>query len=162
MNNKGNTLQIFPLTTTLRQAFDAWAPALLCLGLRLWLAQVFFKSGLTKIASWDSTLALFAYEYQVPLLSPEVAAYLGTAVELIVPVTLAFGLLTRFSALILFVFNAIAVISYPDLSEVGVKDHVYWGMLLAVPFVMGGGSGGRLTLDAVWHSWRKERKAHVA
>ena len=35
---------------------------------RLWVAYVFFNSGLTKIATWDSTLYLFEYEYQVPLL----------------------------------------------------------------------------------------------
>ncbi|MGA9665502.1 MAG: hypothetical protein WBQ69_03515 [Gallionella sp.] len=49
------------------------APAL-DLGLRLLLANVFFKSGLTKIKSWDSTLYLFSDVYRVPLLSPDVAA----------------------------------------------------------------------------------------
>ena len=53
------------------------------LGIRLWIAWVFWKSGQTKIANWDSTLFLFEDFYNVPLLPPEVAAYLGTAVELI-------------------------------------------------------------------------------
>lgn len=111
---------------------------------RLWVANVFFKAGLTKIGNWDSTLFLFQNEYAVPLLPPDVAAYLGTANELTLPVFLALGLLTRPAALMLFVFNIIAVISYPDLGEVGYQDHVYWGLLLLVPLFHG---PGRLSLD---------------
>jgi len=48
---------------------------LLDLAIRLFLANVFIKSGLTKIQSWDSTLYLFNDVYQVPLLPPEIAAY---------------------------------------------------------------------------------------
>ncbi|HLF22852.1 MAG TPA: hypothetical protein VI565_02945, partial [Burkholderiales bacterium] len=54
------------------RGFDFLSP-LLDLGIRLWVANVFWKSGLTKIASWDNTVLLFENEYQVPLLSPEVA-----------------------------------------------------------------------------------------
>jgi putative oxidoreductase len=112
---------------------------LLQLGLRLWVANVFWQSGLTKIASWDTTVALFTDEYRVPLLSPEVAAFLGTGVELVFPALLAFGLGGRLAALVLFGFNIVAVISYPDLNEVGLKDHLYWGMLLLVPLLYGPG-----------------------
>ena len=90
--------------------------------IRLWIANIFWKAGTSKLASWDSTLYLFEYEYAVPFLSPELAAYLGTGVELGMPVLLALGLATRFSALVLFVFNIIAVISYPTLNEIGIKD----------------------------------------
>ncbi|HEU0204348.1 MAG TPA: DoxX family protein, partial [Burkholderiaceae bacterium] len=62
------------------------------LTVRLWVAAVFFKSGLTKIQSWDTTLLLFENEYQVPFLSPETAALLGTGAELVLPVLLALGL----------------------------------------------------------------------
>ena len=106
--------------------------------------DVFWLSGQTKIASWDSTLALFENEYAVPLLRPEIAAYLGTGVELAMPVLLALGLGTRFAALVLFVFNIIAVISYPDLNEVGLKDHMHWGLLLLVPLFHG---AGRISAD---------------
>jgi putative oxidoreductase len=105
---------------------------------------VFFQAGLTKFASWSSTLALFESEYRVPLLPPEVAAYLGTGVELGFPVLLVLGLGSRFAAAVLFVFNVVAVVSYPDLSEVGLKDHQYWGLLLLVPLFYG---PGRLSLD---------------
>lgn len=109
------------------------------LGLRLYVAWVFFKSGLVKIQSWDATLALFEYEYAVPLLPPEVAAYLGAGAELSLPVLLALGLAGHFGALALFLFNIMAVVSYPDLSEVGLQQHLYWGMLLAFLAVHGPG-----------------------
>lgn len=108
------------------------APAL-DLGIRLFLANVFFKSGLTKIHNWDSTLYLFSDVYQVPLLPPELAAYLATSAELGLPVLLVMGLLGRFAAGGLFILNLVAVISfYSELSESGINQHLYWGMLLAV------------------------------
>lgn len=90
---------------------DSFAPAIDLL-IRLWVANVFWKSGLTKIATWDSTLYLFEYEYAVPLLSPEVAAVIGTGVELAMPILLVVGLATRLSATVLFVFNIAAVLSF--------------------------------------------------
>ncbi len=99
---------------------------------------------MTKLATWDSTLYLFEYEYAVPLLPPEIAAYIGTGVEITMPVLLALGLGTRFSALVLSVFNIIAVVSYPTLNEIGIKDHQYWGLLLLIPLFHGPGA---LSLD---------------
>lgn len=112
---------------------------LLLLGFRLYLAQVFFSAGLVKIQSWASTLTLFEYEYSVPLLPSKMAAYLGTATELIFPVLLALGIMTRPSALILFVFNIVAVIAYADISPAGVQQHIAWGVMFAVVFVFGPG-----------------------
>jgi len=152
-------MNVRTLYCTSTQTFEAWAPSVLSVALRIWLAMIFFKSGLTKIASWDTTLALFAYEYQVPLLSPALAAFAGTAVELVVPVLLVLGLFTRLSATVLFVFNAVAAISYPDMSEAGMKEHVYWGILLTVPLALG---GGRVALDYLWQRWRQKRAVHVA
>lgn len=113
---------------------------------RLWVAKVFFTAGLIKIGNWDSTLFLFQNEYEVPLLPPDVAAYLGTANELVLPVFLAAGLATRPVAFMLFVFNIIAVVSYPALWETGFQDHVYWGLMLLVPLFYG---PGRLSIDHV-------------
>jgi putative oxidoreductase len=125
------------------RGLQAFAPAV-DLGVRLFVASVFFKSGLTKIATWSSTLSLFENEYAVPLLPPEVAAYLGTGVELLFPVLLVIGLGTRFSAFVLFVFNIVAVVSYPDLGAVGLRDHQTWGLLLLVTLLHG---PGKLSLD---------------
>ncbi|MDX1486963.1 MAG: hypothetical protein R3268_02090, partial [Acidiferrobacterales bacterium] len=56
------------ITKPMTRALDSLIPALL-LGTRLWVANVFFKSGLVKIQSLETTKFLFEYEYQVPLLS---------------------------------------------------------------------------------------------
>ena len=123
---------------------ERYAAPVLDLVIRVWVAKAFFLSGLTKIQSWDSTLALFENEYQVPLLPPDLAAYMGTFTELFFPVLLVLGLGTRFAAGVLFVFNIIAVISYPDLGEVGLKDHQYWGLLLLLPLLHG---PGKIAID---------------
>lgn len=113
---------------------------------RLAVAQVFWQSGVNKIQSWDTTLMLFEYEYTVPLLSPTVAAYLGTAAELVLPVLLVLGLGGRFAALALFLFNIVAVISYPDLSDSGRQFHILWGIILAITMTHGPGC---FSLDAL-------------
>lgn len=106
---------------------------------RLWVANVFLKSGYLKITTWESTLYLFEEEYQVPLLPWELAAYLGTAAELILPLFLLTGLLTRPMAAALFVFNIIAVISYPVIWQSGFYDHQLWGLMLLINIVWGAG-----------------------
>ncbi|WP_318484340.1 DoxX family protein [Photobacterium leiognathi] len=113
---------------------------------RLWVAWVFFQSGMIKFSSWDSTLYLFENEYQVPFMPWLWAAYIGTAVEMIAPIFLTLGLFTRPMALLLFVFNAMAVISYPVLWEQGFYDHQLWGMMLLVNVIWGAGS---LSLDHI-------------
>ncbi|QTR50970.1 DoxX family protein [Candidatus Thiothrix anitrata] len=122
---------------------DSFLKPLTLLGFRLYVAWAFFASGLTKVKSWSSTLSLFEDEYVVPILSPELAAYLGTAAELVLPVLLAVGLLTRPAALGLFVFNIVAVISYPYLFTIegagGFWQHVVWGVMLWTVFVFGPG-----------------------
>lgn len=132
---------------------EYFAPVL-DLAIRLLLAEAFFKSGLTKIKSWDSTLYLFSDVYQVPLLNPEFAAYLSTAAELGLPVLLVLGLFGRFAAAGLFILNAVAVLSYySELSEAGLNQHLYWGILLAVLLAI---SRGKWSLDA----WLESRSAN--
>lgn len=120
------------------------------LALRLYVAWMFFESGLVKIQSWSSTLSLFETEYKVPLLSPEWAAYLATGAELVLPVLLVLGLLSRPAALGLFVLNIVAVISYPYLWTIagagGFWQHVTWGIMLWVIFVFG---PAQWSLDAI-------------
>lgn len=114
---------------------------ILDLAIRLFLANVFFKSGLTKIQSWDSTLYLFSDVYEVPFLNPDFAAYLATGAELALPVLLVLGLFGRFAATGLFILNSVAVISYySELSEAGLNQHLYWGILLAVLLIISRGS----------------------
>ncbi|MBI3903095.1 MAG: DoxX family protein [Nitrosomonadales bacterium] len=110
---------------------------LMDMGLRLYLANIFFKSGLTKVQSWDSTLYLFSDVYHVPLLPPEVAATLAAGAELGLSVLLVLGLFGRFAAAGLFILNLVAVISYADLSEAGINQHLSWGILLGVLLILG-------------------------
>ena len=123
---------------------------LFALALRLYVARVFITSGMIKIFNWAGTLGLFQNEYHVPLLPPYVAAVLGTAAELVLPVFLALGLGTRAAAFALFVFNIVAAISYPDLSAAGLKDHILWGTMLLVTIFYG---PGKIAVDA----WLRRR-----
>jgi putative oxidoreductase len=109
------------------------------LAARLYVARVFFLSGLTKLRDWDTTLALFTDEYQVPLLPPPVAAFTGTAGELVLPVLLALGLAGRFGAMGLFVLNVVAVLSLAEVPEPALQQHVFWGSLLAALVLWGPG-----------------------
>jgi putative oxidoreductase len=52
------------------------------------------------------------------------------------------------AALALFVFNIVAVISYPDISAAGISDHLHWGFLLAVTIFHG---PGKLSVDHFIH-----------
>lgn len=111
------------------------------LGLRAGVAAVFFKSGLSKIANWELTVQLFADEYALPLLPPEVAAYLGTAAELICPVLLVLGLGARFGALALLGMTAvIQIFVYPE----SWPEHLIWASVFVYVLTQG---AGKLSLD---------------
>jgi putative oxidoreductase len=116
------------------------------LSARLYLAQAFFLSGLTKLHDWGTTLALFTDEYHVPLLSPTVAAVAGTAGELGLSVLLALGLAGRFAAAGLSVVNVVAVISLAELAPAALQQHQFWGSLLISLLLWG---PGRWSLDAL-------------
>ncbi|MDP2817480.1 MAG: DoxX family protein [Polaromonas sp.] len=121
------------------EALDLLQPAA-ALAARIHVGQVFFLSGLTKLRDWDITVALFTEEYRVPLLSPALAAFMGTAGELVLPVLLVLGLAGRFSALGLFVVNAVAVISLSEIAPAALQQHIFWGALLAGLAIYGPGA----------------------
>jgi putative oxidoreductase len=117
---------------------------LLLLGTRLWVSWQFLKSGWLKATNWDTTLELFRSEYQVPLLSPSLAAVAGTFGELFFPVLLILGLFTRLGALGLFAVNAMAMISYwhvlgQEGFEAALGQHYLWGFMLLVIATCGSG-----------------------
>ena len=127
----------------------ASASPILSFSFRVYVAWQFLKSGLLKIGSWESTLYLFRHEYDVPLLDSEIAAIVGTASELVLPLILIVGLLTRMTGLALFAFNVVAVISYSHVlaapgNAAALGSHILWGALLLVPIFYG---GERLSLD---------------
>lgn len=128
------------------KGFFAILQDLVGIALRIWMTRVFFLSGLVKLRSWDTTISLFENEYDVPLLSPEIAAYLATAAELGFSALLLVGFGGRFAAFGLFILNIVAATSYPDISEAGVKEHYYWGAMLAILIAYG---PGRAALDTL-------------
>jgi putative oxidoreductase len=119
---------------------------------RLWVADVFLKSGLSKIQDWNTTIVLFKYVYSTPFLSPEFAAYIGTSAEFILPVFLVLGLGGRISILLFFIYNAMCALSFhflwtPAGSE-GLNDHIMWGLLLMLLMFHG---SGNISLDYLIH-----------
>lgn len=109
------------------------APAYLVF-IRLWMAQIFFAAGLTKIENFENTVVLFQYEYMVPLLPPAWAAFLATFFELVCPVLIALGLLTRLAAVPLIAMTLVIQFTYLDHI-----DHLYWIILLGVVALKGPG-----------------------
>ena len=117
--------------------------------MRFYVGYQFWKAGMLKLNSWDSTLFLFEHEYRVPLLSPYLAALLGTVGELLFPLMLFVGLAGRLGALGLSVVNVVAVIAYAHVIfspgfENTVNDHWLWGLMLLAVMVFG---PGKLSLD---------------
>ena len=104
---------------------------------RVAIANVFWRSGMTKLANWDQTIQLFQDEYHVPLLPPEIAATLGATFALSCPVLLALGLATRLAALPLLAMTAvIQTFVYPQ----NWPEHLTWAAMLLFLVVRGGGT----------------------
>lgn len=113
----------------------------LLLFFRIYVGWVFFSSGLWKFNNWEQNLAVFEYEYAVPFLHYEVAAYLATFGELVFPIFLVTGLGTRFAAIAISFINIVAVISYyATLAKgAGLALHQLYGAMLLACIVWGGG-----------------------
>ena len=123
--------------------FPSW---LLGLIIRVGIADVFWRSGQTKVSGWhvtQTTVQLFRDEYKVPLLPPEVAANLASLQEHLFSVLLVIGLASRLSALgLLCMTTVIEIFVYPE----NWPDHLLWaGALL---YVLARGPG-ELSLDAL-------------
>jgi putative oxidoreductase len=138
MNDNTTLHSVIAACSRFSRMLDALQPAA-ALAARLYVAQVFFLSGLTKLRDWETTIALFTDEYKVPLLPPAVAAFAGTAGEIVLPVLLVLGLGGRFAALGLSVVNAVAVISLQEIAPAALTQHIFWGSLLAALAVFGPG-----------------------
>lgn len=124
-----------------RAALDAVPYSLLAIPLRLAVATVFWNSAMTKLANWQTALTLFADEYKVPLLPPEVAAYAAVSIELSTPVLLVLGLLTRPAALVLLgMTTVIEIFVYPQ----AWPTHIQWAAMLVVLLCRG---AGKVSID---------------
>ena len=129
--------------------FDRIPYWLIALTARIALAQVFWSSAQSHLANWDTTLYMFGETYQVPLLPPDLAAYLAVAMELVTPPLLVLGLATRFTALALFGMTmVIEVFVFPE----AWPTHIQWA---AMQLVLMGRGAGSLSLDALIQRWCK-------
>jgi len=107
---------------------------------RLWIGLVFFRSGLQKIADWESTLFLFQYEYALPILPYTAAAYASTFFELVMPVLLFAGLFARLAALPL-LGMAMTIQFYMGAQNAAYNsfEHYAWMVLLLMIITRGPG-----------------------
>jgi len=142
-----------------------WLGPTVLLLMRFWVALAFWRAGIVKLSDPYGTEFLFSTLYQVPLLSPGAAAFLGMWVELITPWLLGLGLAGRLTAILLFVYNLIAVISYPALWPNGFftglfntadfADHKIWALMLLAVVAWG---PGRWSIDAIMVHWVQNRR----
>ena len=127
-------LELFPL-------------GLLQLVFRFSIASVFWRSGQSKIASWDTTILLFTNEYRVPLLSPQFAAAISASFELGCSALIAFGLLTRLATLpLLGMVFVIQTFVYPE----NWVEHLTWATMLLFLLTRG---PGPISLDRLIKPW---------
>ena len=128
--------------------------------LRLYVGKIFFMSGLTKLRDWEMTVSLFTDEYHVPLLSPEIAAYLATGAELALPILLVLGMFKQFAAFGLLLVNILAVVTYYSVLQdlpVALQDHLEWGLML---LLIACSPANGLQIDHYWERmWRRDDRA---
>jgi putative oxidoreductase len=144
------------LMATLRDAAERWLAPPLLLAIRLWMAEIFFRSGVLKIQDITAATFLFTEVHPVPLLPPPVAAWLAIAVELVASALLAVGLAARLAALpilaMTFVIQFVVGANDPAFYA---REHYYWMFLLGIVIAVGPGA---LSVDH-WLVRRLERRA---
>lgn len=135
---------VIGLYRSIFKALERIPTALPELVLRLGVALVFWRSGQTKLPLGnDTTTLLFREEYRVPLLPPELVAYLATIFELGCPILLVLGLLARPAAAILLAqILIIQIFVYPQ----SYSDHLLWTGPLLYLLLRG---PGKWSIDAL-------------
>ena len=104
---------------------------------RLAIAGIFLKAGLIKASSWETTVALFRDEYQVPILPPEIAGLLAATFELGCSTLLLLGLATRLATLpLLGMIATIQLFVYPN----AWPEHLVWASILLFLLTRGAGT----------------------
>jgi len=147
----GRTIALAPMNPIARLTGAAfglipvWLPLLV---LRLTLARPFFASGLTRWDGWFTlsfgAKILFAQEYklhifgsEIPFPMPELVATMASTAEIVLPILLAFGFLTRWAALGLLCMTAVIQLTYPDGWE---NFHLYWAAIALAIMTFGPGA----------------------
>ena len=142
-------MSIHQLLETGRSLAERIPTSVIALVSRFAVATVFWRSGQTKVSGFsirEETFYLFSEEYKVPLLPPEVAAYMSTIAEHVFPVLLVIGLASRLSAMgLLFMTMVIQLFVYPG----GWPEHLLWFAPLAYIIARGPGA---ISLDhVIWN-----------
>lgn len=115
--------------------------SLLAIPLRLGVATVFWNSAMAHLANWQTTLYLFENDYSLPFLPAHPAAYIAVSIELVTPVLLVLGLLTRPASFVLLgMTSVIEIFVYPQ----AWPTHIQWAAMLLVLLARG---PGKISLD---------------
>ncbi|MEP2102176.1 MAG: FAD-dependent oxidoreductase [Parasphingorhabdus sp.] len=102
---------------------------------RLFVAQAIFRSGVVKLSDWDTALSLARFEYPVSWMAPETAAVVGVTIEIVAPILLLIGLLTREAALAILLLLAVSQVEYVP------TDLNLWLIAILGWFVLRGAKG---------------------
>lgn len=126
--------KLFRLNSNFFQTLKVAVWPFIDLGMRVWLAQIFFVSGVIKVTHWQTALNLAANEYPVSWLNPVTAAYTGAGIELIAPVFLTLGLMTRYAAIPLLILSLVIQFSYLPFDS-----QLFWAVLFGWYAIQGAG-----------------------
>lgn len=129
----------FAYSNKIVEILEKYLSPILLLLMRLWIAEIFFKSGMVKFSNMSQTIILFEYEYAVPIISPIVAAYMSVAFELICPIFLILGLASRLA-----IFPLIAMALVIQFFVKQNPEHFYWLFLMSTILIYG---AGKISID---------------
>lgn len=142
--------------------FGLWPQSLTMLVLRVTLALPFWRAGETDWDGWfnlsfgvkarfaDLTLHILGSEYPLP--NPELMALGASLAEVILPVLLVLGLLTRYAALALLIMTCVIQLTFPN----GWREyHLPWAAMAMAILTFG---GGKFALDYVLGLDREPRR----
>ena len=115
---------------------------------RVWAVLDFWRSGTLALKSFDTRIMLYQYEYNVPILDPKVAAYLGTGVELVCPALIFIGLATRLATIPLIFLVLVIEFTYQHS-----PDHIVW--LITLFMIMAHGPGALSADHWLWRMFKK-------
>ena len=140
MKNLYNAFGSF-CSTLLSPVANLWA--------RIYVGLIFWRSGTAKFADMEETVENFdpaedgdfVISFLPESLPAEIPAYLATFGELVLPIMLFVGLLTRIGALGLLIMTAVIQFFVPGFEN---HEHYLWAIILVMLMAHG---GGKLSLD---------------
>lgn len=135
----------------IRDGLASFPLALIQLATRIALGSLFLNAGLIKLKSWEFAVQLFADEYKVPLLNPELAARLATFNEVVWPFFLFAGFATRFAVLPLLAMDAVILWTFPG----SWNEQLLWAAGFALLLTRG---AGPISVDYLVERWFAGRR----